>query len=68
MSYIVDIEKHCGCVKKSGTEFPKKFEDLDEAKKEAIKLANEFNETFCQKHNFKVEENGDNLTIKVEMS
>ena len=68
MSYIVDIEKHCSCVKKSGIEFPKKFKNLDEAKKEAIKLANEFNETFCQKHTFKVEENGDNLTIKVEMS
>jgi len=68
MSYIVDIEKQCGCVKKSGVEFPKTFENLEEAKKEAAELASEFNETFCKKHDFQVEENGNTLTIKVGMN
>jgi len=68
MSYIVDIEKKCGCVKKSGIEFPKSFDSLEEAKKTAEELANEFSETFCQKHHFKVEENGDNFTIKLGMN
>ena len=68
MSYIVNIEKQCGCVKKSGIEFPKTFDSLEEAKKEAQALAAEFNETFCKKHNFEVEENGETLTIKVGMN
>jgi len=68
MSYIVDIEKQCGCVKKSGVQFPKTFENLEEAKKEAAALAEEFNETFCKKHNFQVEENDNTLTIKVGMN
>ncbi len=68
MSYIVNIEKQCGCVKKSGEEFPKTFENKEEALNEAKKLADEFNETFCKKHNFQVEENGNELTIKVGMN
>ena len=68
MSYIVNIEKQCGCVKKSNQEFPKTFENKEEALNEAKKLAEEFNETFCKKHNFQVEENGNELMIKVGMN
>lgn len=68
MSYIVNIEKQCGCFKKSGIELPKTFENKEEALKEAQELAQEFNETFCKKHNFEVEENGNEFMIKVGMN
>ena len=68
MSYIVNIEKQCGCLKKSGIELPKTFENKEEALKEAQELAQEFNETFCKKHNFEVEENGNEFMIKVGMN
>jgi uncharacterized FlaG/YvyC family protein len=65
MSCVLDITKKCGCVKKSGIEFPKSFETKEEALKEAKELADEFNETFCHKHEFSVEEDGDKVVIKV---
>jgi len=68
MSYTVNIEKECGCFKKSGVELPKTFETKEEALKEANELAEEFNETFCHKHEFSVVEDGENVTIKVEMA
>jgi uncharacterized FlaG/YvyC family protein len=65
MAIELDITKKCGCVKKSGIEFPKTFETKEEALNEAKKLTEEFNETFCHKHNFSVEEDGDKVVIKV---
>jgi len=68
MSYTLNIAKECGCFKKSGVELPKTFESKEEAIKEGKKLAEEFNKTFCKKHNFDVVENGNELTISVEMA
>ena len=66
--YKIDIEKKCGCVKKSGIEFPKTFEDKEEAEFEALKLANHMNANFCKKHRFFVNEEGDTFKIYVELS
>ena len=66
--YKVDIEKKCGCVKKSGLEFPKTFEDKKEAEFEALKLANYMNANFCKKHRFFVNEEGDTFKIYLELS
>jgi hypothetical protein len=68
MSYTLNIEKQCGCFKKSGIELPKTFETKEDAIKEANELAEEFNETFCRKHNFGVVENGEEITISVAMA
>ncbi len=65
MSCVLDITKKCGCVKKSGIEFPKTFDSKEEALKEAKELTEEFNETFCHKHEFEVEDEGDKVVIKV---
>ena len=61
----LDITKKCGCVKKSGIEFPKSFESKEEALNEAKKLTEEFNETFCHKHNFSVKEEDNKVIIEV---
>jgi hypothetical protein len=31
-------------------------------------MCEDMNETFCQKHNFSVEENGEEIVIKMEMN
>jgi hypothetical protein len=46
----------------------KTFENKDDALIEAKEWTEEMNETFCQKHNFTIVEEGNDLIIKVEMN
>ena len=66
--FNVRMEKECGCFKRSGMESVKTFENKDDAMVEAKAWCEEMNETFCQKHNFSVLEEGNDLLIKVEMN
>ncbi|DAB37383.1 MAG: hypothetical protein A2552_01105 [Sulfuricurvum sp. RIFOXYD2_FULL_44_160] len=66
--FNVKMEKECGCFKRSGMESIKTFENKDDAMIEAAQWAEEMNETFCQKHNFTIIEEGNDLIIKVEMN
>ncbi len=66
--YNVRMEKECGCFKRSGMESVKTFDNKDDALVEATEWAAEMNETFCQKHNFSIVEEGNDLIIKVEMN
>jgi hypothetical protein len=66
--FNVKMEKECGCFKRSGMESIKTFENKDDALIEAKEWAEEMNETFCQKHNFTIIEEGNDLIIKVEMN
>jgi len=66
--FNVKMEKECGCFKRSGMESVKTFENKDDAMVEATQWAEEMNETFCQKHNFSIVEEGNDLIIKVEMN
>jgi len=66
--FTVKMEKECGCFKRSGMESTKTFGNKDDAMIEAQAWAEEMNETFCQKHNFTVAEEGDDLIIKVEIN
>lgn len=66
--YNVKIEKECGCFKRSGMEGVKTFDNKDDALIEAQEWASEMNETFCQKHNFSIVEEGNDLIIKLEMN
>jgi len=63
----VNVEKMCGCLKKSGLTFPKEFSSKEEAV-EALRLANYMNDKFCKKHRFIVKENRDEFLIKVELA
>jgi hypothetical protein len=64
----VKMEKQCGCFKRSDFQEEQTFETKEEALKEALEMCEDMNETFCQKHNFSVVEDGDILMIKVDMN
>lgn len=66
--FNVRMEKECGCFKRSGMESVKTYENKDDAMVEATQWAEEMNETFCQKHNFSIIEEGNDLIIKMEMN
>jgi hypothetical protein len=63
--YTVIVEKQCGCFKKSGHDAEKSFENKDDALLHANERKNDMNETWCGKHNFYVEEEGQNFMIKM---
>ncbi|WP_456393396.1 hypothetical protein [Nitratifractor sp.] len=63
--YTITVEKECGCFRKSGMENNVVFQDKDSALMEAMRLSDEMNETFCQKHEFRVREEGNTLLIGV---
>lgn len=62
------VEKQCGCFKKSDFLAEQQFESKDEALQEAVAMCEDMNETFCQKHNFTVVEDGENIVIKMELN
>ncbi len=64
----VEMEKQCGCFKRSDYQAVQTFANKDEALVAASQMCSDMNETFCQKHNFKVSEEGEKLIIKVEMN
>ena len=59
------MEKQCGCFKKSSYEAEKTFDTKEEAIEEAKNMCEDMNESFCQKHKFKFEENEDEIIIKM---
>ena len=64
--YKVVIEKECGCFKKSGVANNQEFASKDNALIQAMELTKDFNGTFCQKHEFKVVDNGNDILIRVD--
>ena len=67
--YTIDIEKRCGCVKKDeDLVLPQTFENKEEAELAALRLINHMNANYCKKHRFYVDEEGEKLTIRVELS
>ncbi len=67
--YTIDIEKRCGCVKKDeDLVLPQTYENKEEAELAALRLINHMNANYCKKHRFYVDEEGEKLTIRVELS
>lgn len=65
----VQMEKICGCFKRSGFDAVKQFDNRDDAMIYAMELCEEMNETFCQKHRFGIVESDENrLNITVQMN
>jgi len=62
------MQKQCGCFRKSDLKAEQTFETKEEAHEEAVKMCEFMNEKFCQKHNFSIEDNGDEIVIKVELN
>lgn len=61
--YTVTMEKQCGCFKRSEFSPVQSFESKDDALIQAQEMASDMNETFCQKHNFKVTEAGQDFLV-----
>ena len=64
--FKVIVEKECGCFRKSGIENNKSFESKDDALVEALNLTKKMNQDFCQKHEFTVKEDSNNILIAVD--
>ncbi len=64
--FTINIEKECGCFKKSDFHNNENFADKDRALTEALSMVEYMNNNFCQKHQFELTENGNEFSIKVE--
>jgi len=61
------VEKECGCFKKSNFVNNESFESKDDALLKAQHMVEHMNNEFCNKHEFKLREEGDNLHISVDL-
>jgi hypothetical protein len=63
--FTIQIEKECGCFKKSAYENNMQFESKDDALMQARLMESHMNQKFCQKHMFTLTEDGKNFNIAV---
>jgi len=64
--YKVTIQNSCRCVLKSGMHESLEFETQEEAKKEAESMVKTMETTFCQKHQFVINEQFGDFTIFIK--
>jgi hypothetical protein len=65
--FKIEMEKECGCFKKSEYTKTMSFDSKDEALTQAMLMENHMNKEFCQKHEFKAVEEGENkIFIRVQ--
>jgi len=64
--FKVTVNKECGCFKKSNLKNNQIFTTKDAALIEAMEMAKEMNDKFCQKHEFVVKEDGEKISILVD--
>jgi hypothetical protein len=58
----------CACVKEAKLPEVQEINSIDEAVKKAEEMARMMNNDFCQRHNFSVVKNGDEVIIEVKIS
>jgi len=64
--FTINVDKECGCFKRSMYENNQRFHDKDTALIEAGNMLRTMNEDFCQKHEFALAEDGN--TFQISMS
>jgi len=64
--FTINIEKECGCFKKSNFNNNQHIASKDDALIEAQEMVGHMNENFCQKHEFVLFEEGSNFSIRVD--
>jgi hypothetical protein len=52
--YEIKVEKECGCLRKENKDFPC-FKELEDARRFAREIAEDYNKRFCNKHVFGIE-------------
>lgn len=65
--FTINVDKECGCFKRSNLENNMSFDNKDDALIHAKELENQMNEKFCQKHQFTAVEEGNGFKIMVDM-
>lgn len=65
--HTINLDRECGCFRRSPLENNKGFESKDDAMMEAQRMVNHMNEKFCQKHEFVLSENGNDFSIEMGM-
>ncbi|MEA3513230.1 MAG: hypothetical protein U9R37_06475 [Campylobacterota bacterium] len=63
--YIINVEKECGCFKKSSFKNDIKFKLESDAIIASNKMVDDMNNNFCGKHSFKAKQDGKNFIISV---
>lgn len=61
--YTIEIEKECGCFKKSGMDKVMTFETREDMYNKARVLECRMNQEFCMKHFFEAVDYGDKIVI-----
>jgi hypothetical protein len=64
--FTVNVQKECGCFKRSDLQNNQTFEEKDSALITAINMRDKMNDEFCGKHEFSVKEDGETFSILVE--
>jgi len=64
--FTINVEKECGCFKKSSYDNNMSFESKDDALIQARLMESHMNQKFCQSHLFTLTEDGTNFQIAVE--
>ena len=64
--YTVNVDKECGCFRRSGLENNVGFESNDDALMAANSMVGTMNEKFCGKHEFSLKEDGNTFQILMQ--
>ena len=62
------MQKECGCFKKSSYKAKQIFQTNEDALKVAQTMCEDMNKNFCQKHKFTVQNNNNEIIIKVDIN
>lgn len=65
--FTINVDKECGCFKRSAYDNNMTFESKDDALMQARLMESHMNQKFCQKHLFTLSEDGQNFNIEVSM-
>lgn len=66
--FKIIVEKECGCFKRSDMVNGESINNKDDALIKSISMVNKMNEEFCGKHDFKLQEVGDDFVIAMNES
>lgn len=66
--FKIIVEKECGCFKRSEMQNNLEFASKDEALLKTLDMRDTMNDDFCGKHNFKVQEAGNDFVIAMSDS
>lgn len=64
--YTINIDKECGCFRRSGLENNTNFETNDAALLQANSMVRHMNTNFCAKHEFVLTEQGNRFQISMQ--